>query len=703
MSQVIRRRRLLQGAAALVGAAAVHAALPQAARAASSDPRQRFIQLTASGAGAVYGIEADGTLLWFRHTGWETGRPEWSPGVGRAIGTGFHEFETVLAGDDGQLFGVCGDGRIRWYRYVVTDPATGDGRWANGGGPVIGTGFDRFPEIFGGRGGVLYARDTNGALWWYQYLAGDGTAGPGAWANGGTGVRIGDGFKPYMRLLAGPSGVILGLRNGGNLHWWRYRADTGRWEGGGNAVDIGGGWGEGGQKHVFAGDGGVIYAVATDEGAVPGDDDTLVWYRLTNATTVAADGRAIWANGGSRTVVGKGFSIERTGALQGYPITSAIRQGTRAGFAISATTASVTAAVVRHTGEGAPAVVRAAAPVAGGLQMLPEGYRRDGCGWAERFGFTVPADWQSGVYSVRLSTTEGLRRHVPFVVRPARPQAAIAVLLPTNTYNAYNHWGGHNQYTVGEAGRRRTVTFHRPTTSMEVEDDGRISHTLYSDLLLLRWMTGAGIAYDCYTDQDLHADPGWLGQYRALVLGSHPEYWSQRMRQTVVSYLDGGGRVVYTGGNGLYERMDYTSDGTAALHRTANGDRDVFGAIGLSEAQILGVELGPAYMDFHPYRVVSAHPLLEGTGLRPGDTFGGRAFNGAASGWEVDIIPRSGTPGAQIIAQGDNPAGGAAMLYLPKANGGWVFSAGSISFNGALPYDAAIGRIMRNVLARAAG
>ncbi|MCP2256699.1 hypothetical protein LX15_000382 [Streptoalloteichus tenebrarius] len=54
-------------------------------------------------------------------------------------------------------------------------------------------------------------------------------------------------------------------------------------------------------------------------------------------------------------------------------------------------------------------------------------------------------------------------------------------------------------------------------------------------------------------------------------------------------------------------------------------------------------------------------------------------------------------PGVEVIARGENPAGGADMLFFPKKNGGWVFSASSMSFNGALPYDAPARRILRNV------
>jgi hypothetical protein len=242
------------------------------------------------------------------------------------------------------------------------------------------------------------------------------------------------------------------------------------------------------------------------------------------------------------------------------------------------------------------------------------------------------------------------------------------------------------------------VTWRRPGFGSEVDAPARISHTLHSDLLLLNWMSANGFDYDVYSDNDLDADSSWLPRYRALVLGSHPEYWSSRMRDRLLAFLSAGGRVIYPGGNGLYERVESTTDSSAIVFRKTNGERDTYASLGLPESDILGGALGTAYMDFHPYQVVADHPLLNGTGLTPGAVFGATGYNGGASGWEVDVIPAGGAGRVQRIAKGTNPAGGADMVVRPHGtNGGWVFSAGSIAFAGALA-DSAVSRILRNAV-----
>jgi hypothetical protein len=83
-------------------------------------------------------------------------------------------------------------------------------------------------------------------------------------------------------------------------------------------------------------------------------------------------------------------------------------------------------------------------------------------------------------------------------------------------------WGGHNQYTAGQDGQQRQITFLRPSTSVEAELTGTINHLLTSDLFLLRWMIENGFAFDCYHDGDLHSG-SWLkanqpGGYKASVV-----------------------------------------------------------------------------------------------------------------------------------------------------------------------------------------
>jgi len=346
----------------------------------------------------------------------------------------------------------------------------------------------------------------------------------------------------------------------------------------------------------------------------------------------------------------------------------------------------------------------------GRLQTLPTGYRLNGCNWATDFTISVPNDWQSGLYDAVLESPFGHRYHVIFVVNPAAASAPLAVLLPTNTYNAYNYWAGHNQYafqglTQSQGGKQRIYTFLRPSTSTVVDPPAMISHTLYPDLFLLNWLTANGFTFDLYHDGDLNLDGSWLSEYKALVLATHPEYWTDSMVANVGTYMSNGGILVCTGGNAFYERVSFSGDGNSLIFRVpATGARDTFGSQTppRPEAEIIGANFDgaePPFMTFAAYQVDQAsHPFFAGTGLSNGSTFGAAAYNGAASGWEVNTPLH---PFFAQLAHGLNQGGGAAMAYATPPGGGWVFSVNSISFNGALPHDAALSTILNNVLTHA--
>ena len=100
-----------------------------------------------------------------------------------------------------------------------------------------------------------------------------------------------------------------------------------------------------------------------------------------------------------------------------------------------------------------------------------------GCGWpAAPVAIAVGAQWRSGFYLVTLTPSDGTRAtHAGFVVRAGSTRARALLVVATNTYNAYNAWGGKSLYTGGT-----DVSFRRPfprglLCRDEVERDDRKS------------------------------------------------------------------------------------------------------------------------------------------------------------------------------------------------------------------------------------
>jgi hypothetical protein len=244
---------------------------------------------------------------------------------------------------------------------------------------------------------------------------------------------------------------------------------------------------------------------------------------------------------------------------------------------------------------------------------------------------------------------------------------------------------------------------------------------------VLGWLEDAGFAADLYTEWDFHSGINDFGNYAALVLCTHPEYWTLQMLDNLQEYLAGGGCLLYLGGNGVFERVDFTPGGRqlilfggdAARPRALSYFRNLTPP--RPERAVLGVAYRyDSYMTFAPYRVLlETHPFFEGTGLSNGDLIGNQGRNGAASGWEMDtslpgsapagrIVTAEGNDdrgiapaGLQVLARGTNPGYGADLTCYETPAGGFVLATGSISFGGSLVQDPQLQRIIANALSEA--
>jgi hypothetical protein len=230
-----------------------------------------------------------------------------------------------------------------------------------------------------------------------------------------------------------------------------------------------------------------------------------------------------------------------------------------------------------------------------------------------------------------------------------------------------------------------------------------------------------------YSDHDFHSGIDGLARNKALVLNTHPEYWTNQMRDHLDSYLAAGGNLLYFGGNGLFERCEYIRDGRAV--KFEGGDprlgraQSYFRNLGRPERPVLGVAfLYNNYLtesDPAPYWVeLASHAFFAGTGLSTGDQIGRTGKNGTASGWEMDwsenataaagviVTASEGSDrgirpdNLQLLARGTNrKVNGnltAHMTYYEHAGGGFVFSAGSLCFVGSLVQDADLQIIVKN-------
>jgi N,N-dimethylformamidase len=274
------------------------------------------------------------------------------------------------------------------------------------------------------------------------------------------------------------------------------------------------------------------------------------------------------------------------------------------------------------------------------------------------------------------------------------------------------------------------------------------AHLLPVDLQLLKFCARHDIDVDVLTDHDLHADGlASVERYQLLLTGSHPEYWSSDMMSGFDRYVQSGGSVGYLGGNGFYwvvafqddkmelrrGRNDIWSGRPGEIHLSTTGepggnweDRGRYHPQTLFGVTYVIMSFGPS----RPYRRLEGSYHSEFAWIFDGvtsDVFGrdGTVLGGAA-GYEVDAILRSAkTPENLVrlavadefdesfqvrpdlwVADGETERAAlrrSDMTVYRHEAGGFVFSASSVAWLGALPgpgEDNDVGRIMRNLIGK---
>ncbi len=388
---------------------------------------------------------------------------------------------------------------------------------------------------------------------------------------------------------------------------------------------------------------------------------------------------------------------------------------------------------------------------------VPEKASSHGCGWPESVRVAIPAEWRSGYYQVTLRAADGGGRFVQrgqrtatsscfFVVRAAEPgkNSKILLQLTTNTYNAYNNWGGSSLYAYnGRAGLQgNRVSFDRPPSSQFANWE----HPF------IQWAERNAIELDYAVNSDLEFRPELLENYRLVLSVGHDEYWSTPMRDNLEAFIAGGGNVAFFSGNTCCWQVRSEDEGRALVCWKENYFKDPVFATGdytlltslwshhlvkRPENELTGVgflwggfhKSHDQFMDGSGAFTVHRpdHWIFEGTDLKRDDSFGGKntivgyECDGCELEWN-DGLPtptyRDGTPETFTVLStaparwhpGDSEwyekwekgrTGAACLGVYTKPQGGTVFTSGTTDWaHGLRGGDPEVERITKNILDR---
>ena len=255
----------------------------------------------------------------------------------------------------------------------------------------------------------------------------------------------------------------------------------------------------------------------------------------------------------------------------------------------------------------------------------PNNADTDGCGWPSAFEFEVGDNWRTGYYDLSLTSPDGASTQHYICVRKSADakKAKTVLILNTNTYAAYNYWGGANAYANvenlmagkldGDASRDGSIaklSRMRPYAQMllcQPEITPRLVNgeirgvdemvapgdpAVLKALNLTPYDRSAGFvnnwehhfaawaetnAYDIdyLTDHDFEFEEDLLNDYNTVLLVGHSEYWSGNARRQVDHFTEEGGNLTVFSGNTCYWKVRWEDDGeTMVVHKCRGEEND---------------------------------------------------------------------------------------------------------------------------------
>lgn len=316
--------------------------------------------------------------------------------------------------------------------------------------------------------------------------------------------------------------------------------------------------------------------------------------------------------------------------------------------------------------------------------------------WATTDSFTVGSTWESGYYIAALKLTSGEQaghiHTVPLIVRaPATRVKSILVQASSNTWQAYNKWGGKSVYSSNSTNLTRAskVSFDRPLH--------RDSQRLYDyDLQLVRFLEREGYDVQYQSDTDTDADPLSLRGFRLVASAGHDEYWSKSMRDAFEGARDAGVHLAFFGANTAYWQMRYEDGGrtmVAYKDRSSDPEEDQrlktiqFRVLipARPECELLGIQYAGGAISNNAYRTYRVEAPSLGDDWFSNTGFLADSTISLLVGYEWDsVVPGCAVPGTLTVLlrhDGGTTEPSAAATRYTAPSGARVFASGTLNWS----------------------
>ncbi|HKJ81597.1 MAG TPA: Ig domain-containing protein, partial [Ignavibacteriaceae bacterium] len=377
-----------------------------------------------------------------------------------------------------------------------------------------------------------------------------------------------------------------------------------------------------------------------------------------------------------------------------------------------------------------------------------------GCGWDSTLTLHIDESWNPGVYRAEFGTygvnpgTGSARNDsasgILFFIKDRNPgnTSKNLLLIATNTWQAYNDYGGKSLYDniSTDSARSYKVSFNRPA-NRPLGSLGSADFYKY-EYKFINWASLNNIPLEYASMYDLDRNSKFLfanndstqNLYKILLIVGHNEYWSIQERQQCEQFIDNGGKVIILSGNTCWWQVRFEDNGQtmvcykdSALDRNANPDKllvpdslittnwwkspvnnpeNSFTGVNFKDGGYVnsGTKL-PKSSGFGDYAALNTQFwVYDGICLKEGDEFG---FDDAIVGYETDGTPfhwdslglpvvdgADGTPPnfkvlgvSPTIPYDNKPYGHATMGIYYKGDKGAVFNGATTDWADGLLTD----------------
>jgi len=381
----------------------------------------------------------------------------------------------------------------------------------------------------------------------------------------------------------------------------------------------------------------------------------------------------------------------------------------------------------------------------------------NGFNWSPSLQYTIPLTWETGAYRAEYKITTDSIAAIIFIVKEDTlgSYSKTLFILSTNTWNAYNNWGGKSIYAFNSSNLERShkISFLRPMGSIDTITGkdlgvfGSPDYYVYGNKLI-NWAANNNLLFETVSMYDLDVNSNFLNNYDIVFLAGHNEYWSMDERVQLESFVNNGGKLISLSGNTSWWQIRFEDNGnTLVCYKDKNLDKTANPSIPDSLVTVnwwadpvnkpANVLFGSDFREggfvnsnglllkqdgFGDYAAFNTHFwVFKGTGLKEGDEFG---FERELVGYEADGVLfyyNNGIPNvidtlneplnyrifgvSPTQRANDTTFGHSTMGLFTNANGGAVFNSATTNWVNALYTDPAnnivpdssVDRITKNV------